>query len=120
MINAPPSCLVGRLLHLLQSLIAFVLVFRLYVFLVVSQALVALLQQVMADMSIVTSPAFLAEDNGPSVIATASLMIIFCTLFVGMRYYARYLTSTSFNIEDVIIPFAWLAEVGLCVVGIGM
>ncbi|CAO2656176.1 Nn.00g049790.m01.CDS01 [Neocucurbitaria sp. VM-36] len=74
----------------------------------------------MADLSIITSPGFLAEDNGPSVIATASLMVILCTLFVGMRYYARYLTSTSFNIEDVIIPFAWLAEIGLCVVGIVM
>lgn len=46
-------------------------------------------------------------------------MIIFCTVFVILRYYARYLTSTSFNIEDVIIPFAWLAEIGLCIVGIG-
>lgn len=74
---------------------------------------------IMTDLSIITSPAYLAEDIGPSVTATASLMIIFCTLFVGMRYYARYLSSTSFKIEDVFIPFAWLAEIGLCVVGIG-
>jgi hypothetical protein len=61
---------------------------------------------------------YLAEDNGPTIIATASLMIIFCTGFVGLRYYARYLTSTRFGAEDIIIPFALLAEVGLCVVGI--
>ncbi|KAF1946514.1 hypothetical protein EJ02DRAFT_495313 [Clathrospora elynae] len=72
------------------------------------------------DLSMTTSPEFLAEDNGSSVTATASVMIIFCTTFVVLRYYARYLTSTSFNIEDVIIPLGWLAEIGLCVVGIVM
>ncbi|KAF2252600.1 hypothetical protein BU26DRAFT_394231, partial [Trematosphaeria pertusa] len=66
------------------------------------------------------SPEFLAEDVGPTIIATASLMMIFCTLFVGLRYWARYLTQTRFGAEDVIIPFAWLAEMGLCVVGIVM
>jgi hypothetical protein len=64
------------------------------------------------------SPEYLAEDNGPTIIATASLMIILCTVFVGLRYYARYLTSTKFGAEDIIIPFALLAELGLCVVGI--
>ncbi|KAL5380745.1 hypothetical protein DPSP01_007546 [Paraphaeosphaeria sporulosa] len=66
------------------------------------------------------SPQYLNEDHGPTIIATASLMIILCTVFVGLRYYARYLTSTQFGAEDVIIPFALLAEVGLCVVGILM
>jgi len=65
------------------------------------------------------SPQYLAEDNGPTIIATASLMIIFSTVFVGLRYYARYLTTTKFGAEDIIIPFAWLAEIGLCIVGIG-
>lgn len=64
------------------------------------------------------SPQYLAEDNGPSIIVTASLMIFFCTTFVGLRYYARYLTSTKCGAEDLIIPFALLAEVGLCIVGI--
>jgi hypothetical protein len=64
-------------------------------------------------------PAFLAEDRGPSIIATASVMIILGTVFVGLRFYARYLTSTSFGIQDVIVPFAWLAEVGLCINGVG-
>lgn len=65
------------------------------------------------------SSEYLAEDTGPTVIATASMMIILCTVFVGLRYYARYLTSAEFGAEDMLIPFAWLAEVGLCVVGIG-
>ncbi|KAJ4300698.1 hypothetical protein N0V90_002786 [Kalmusia sp. IMI 367209] len=64
------------------------------------------------------SPGYLAEDIGPTISATAALMIIFCTVFVALRYYARYLTSTKFGAEDVIIPFAWLAEMGLCIVGI--
>jgi hypothetical protein len=71
------------------------------------------------DLSGNTSPEFLAESNGPSITATASLMIFFCTFFVGLRYYSRYLAGTALNIEDVIIPFAWVAEIGLCVVGIG-
>lgn len=63
-------------------------------------------------------PGFLAEDRGPSILATASVMIILCTVFVGLRYYARYLSSTSFSVQDVIIPFAWLAEIGVCVTSI--
>jgi hypothetical protein len=62
---------------------------------------------------------FLAEDMGPTVIATASVMIFLCTTFVVLRYYSRYLTNMPLNIEDVIIPFAWIAEMGLCIVGIG-
>jgi hypothetical protein len=71
------------------------------------------------DLSHHTSPEFLAEDRGPTIQATACSMIVFCTTFVALRYYSRYLTSTALNIEDVLIPFAWLAEVGLCTVGIG-
>lgn len=63
-------------------------------------------------------PTFLAEDRGPSILATASVMIILSTVFVGLRYYARYLSSTSFSVGDAIIPFAWLAEVGVCITSI--
>ncbi|KAF2685508.1 hypothetical protein K458DRAFT_13206 [Lentithecium fluviatile CBS 122367] len=66
------------------------------------------------------TPDYLAEDLGPTIIATASLMIIFCTAFVGLRYWARYLTQTPFGAEDVFIPFAWLSEMGLCTVAIAM
>ncbi|KAF1920475.1 hypothetical protein BDU57DRAFT_16106 [Ampelomyces quisqualis] len=65
-------------------------------------------------------PAFLAEDMGSSIIATSSVMIVLCTVFVGLRYYARHLASMSFSAQDVIILFAWLAEMGLCVNGIMM
>ncbi|KAF2121791.1 hypothetical protein BDV96DRAFT_681862 [Lophiotrema nucula] len=66
------------------------------------------------------SPAYLSEDIGPTILATASLMIIFATLFVILRYYARYLTQTKFGAEDIIIPFAWIAEIGICITGIVM
>ncbi|KAF1835395.1 hypothetical protein BDW02DRAFT_496109 [Decorospora gaudefroyi] len=66
------------------------------------------------------SPEFLAENRGPTVTAAASVMIFFCTTFVALRYYSRYLTSTAFSVEDAIIPFAWLAEIGLCISGIVM
>lgn len=44
---------------------------------------------------------FLDENRGPSLLATASVMIFLSTLFVGLRFYARYLTSTSFNVQDM-------------------
>lgn len=62
---------------------------------------------------------FLDEDEGARVVATASILMVACTVFVGLRYYARYLNSMSWNAEDTIIPFAWLAEILLCIVGIG-
>ncbi|KAF2661609.1 hypothetical protein K491DRAFT_710822 [Lophiostoma macrostomum CBS 122681] len=72
------------------------------------------------DDATTDTPAFLAEDIGPSLLATASIFIFLSTLFVILRYYARYLTSTKFGAEDVIIPFAWLAEIGVCVTSIVM
>ena len=65
------------------------------------------------------TPAFLAEDIGPSLIVCASAFIVLSTAFVILRYYARYLTHTRSSAEDIIIPFAWLAEVGLCITAIG-
>jgi hypothetical protein len=59
--------------------------------------------------------AFLAEDKGASILATASFMIVFSTVFVVLRYYARFLSGTSFGVGDILIPFAWLAEMVLCI-----
>ncbi|EDU49287.1 integral membrane protein [Pyrenophora tritici-repentis] len=66
------------------------------------------------------SPEFLAADISPVVLLTAFSMIVSCTIFVILRYYSRYLSGTAFSTEDVIIPFAWLAEVILCLSGIYM
>lgn len=66
------------------------------------------------------SPEYLAESLGPQLVVIASVFMLLSTVFVALRYYARYLTQTRFGLEDVITPFAWLAEIGLCVTGIGM
>lgn len=71
-----------------------------------------------ADISFDSLPAFLAEDRGPSLLLTASVLIVLSTIFVGLRSYARYLTNTPLSIQDVIVPFAWIAEMGLCINGI--
>ncbi|KAF2007735.1 hypothetical protein P154DRAFT_452904, partial [Amniculicola lignicola CBS 123094] len=67
-----------------------------------------------------SSPSYLADNIGASILATASVFILLSTVFVGLRYYARHLTQTPFALEDVIIPLAWLAEIGLCITGIVM
>lgn len=72
----------------------------------------------MSAPDLTLTPEYLAEDIGPTVIATASVFIFFSTFFVGLRYYARYLTGTKFGAEDIIIPFAWVSEIGLCITGI--
>ncbi|RMZ70202.1 integral membrane [Pyrenophora seminiperda CCB06] len=64
------------------------------------------------------SPELTIADNSPVVLGTAYSLIVSCTVFVILRYYSRYLSNTAFSIEDVIIPFAWLAEMALCGVSI--
>lgn len=83
-----------------------------------NQALVAIYSLVFPMNDTQSSSEFMAADNGPIVLGTAFSMIVSCTIFVILRYYSRYLSSTAFSIEDVIIPFAWLAEMTLCAGGI--
>ncbi|KAH8724612.1 hypothetical protein GQ44DRAFT_772951 [Phaeosphaeriaceae sp. PMI808] len=64
--------------------------------------------------------AFMAADRGPSLLATSWTMIVLSTIFVGLRYFARYHTNQPFSVPDVIVPFAWLAEIGLCINGLLM
>jgi hypothetical protein len=64
------------------------------------------------------TPEYLAEEVGTQLIATASLFIIFSTIFVVLRYYARYLTHTKLGLEDIITPFAWISQIGLCITAI--
>jgi hypothetical protein len=73
----------------------------------------------MAVPSPTPAPEYLAESLGSQLIATSSIFIVLSTLFVALRYYARYLTQTKFGLEDIITPFAWLAEIGLCITAIG-
>lgn len=72
----------------------------------------------MSNTTVTYSPEYLAEDAGPSLIATSALFIILSTIFTVLRFYARHLTQAQFGLEDVIMPFAWLAEIGLCIINI--
>ncbi|KAF2202540.1 hypothetical protein GQ43DRAFT_307710 [Delitschia confertaspora ATCC 74209] len=66
------------------------------------------------------SAAYLAEDEGHTMIAIAILFIILNTLSVAIRFYARRLNKSTLGSDDLVIPFAWLVNVGLCALGITM
>lgn len=61
---------------------------------------------------------YLAENEGPSVLATVGAMMILCTAFVFLHYFSRYLSGTTFGLEDGLFPFGWLANMTLCVTDI--
>lgn len=61
------------------------------------------------------SEKYLSEYDGDTLLAVCALFIALETTFVGLRYYARHLTTTGFGWDDAIIPVAWLSNVGLCV-----
>jgi len=61
---------------------------------------------------------YLAENQGHVLVAFAVLFIIVDSLFVALRFYAQRLNKTPFGLDDLIIPFAWLVQVGLCLLGI--
>ncbi|PVI07049.1 hypothetical protein DM02DRAFT_581776 [Periconia macrospinosa] len=66
------------------------------------------------------SAEYLAEDIGPSMLATVDAMIVLCTVFLVLHYLSRYLAGTPLGTEDFLLPFAWLANIALCVIDILM
>lgn len=58
---------------------------------------------------------YLDEYSGNILIAICALFIIFETVLVALRYYARYLTTSSFGWDDAVIAAAWLTNIGLCI-----
>lgn len=64
------------------------------------------------------SAEYLAENEGQSILATVGAMMILCTAFVFLHYFSRYLSGTTFGLEDVLFPFGWLANMTLCVIDI--
>jgi len=61
------------------------------------------------------TPEYLKEYRGDTLLAICVTFIIFETVFVVLRCYARYLTTSSFGWDDAIIPAAWLANIGLAI-----
>ena len=50
---------------------------------------------------------------------TAIAFIVVLTVLVILRYCARYTAKTPWGWEDLLIPFAYLSNLGICVVSIG-
>lgn len=65
-------------------------------------------------------PGYLEEYNGNTLLGIAGLFIGLNTVFATLRYYARRQTTAGTGWDDFIIPMAWLANCGLCVLGISM
>lgn len=65
------------------------------------------------------SPRYLSEYRGNTLITISALFIALESISVILRIYARKLTTSKIGWDDIIIPLGWLANVGLCVLGIG-
>jgi uncharacterized membrane protein (DUF485 family) len=59
-----------------------------------------------------------AENQGHVLVAVAILFIVLDILFVALRSYAQRLNEASIGLDDMIIPFAWLSRIGLCILAI--
>lgn len=64
------------------------------------------------------SPEYLSEYIGDRLIHVSAIFIVLESIFVALRSYARTLTISSIGWDDIIIPVAWLANMGLCILGI--
>ncbi|MCJ1403834.1 hypothetical protein MMC11_007057 [Xylographa trunciseda] len=67
-------------------------------------------------------PGYLDESCGGTLIGISILFIVLEAIFVLLRYYARHLTGTPRGWDDLIIPAAWFANLGLSfvtVAGVG-
>lgn len=64
------------------------------------------------------SPEYLAEYSGHTLIFISALFITLESVFVALRYYARTLSTSTKGWDDLIIPMAWLVNIGLCILGI--
>jgi len=66
------------------------------------------------------SPAYLAEDSGKTLVTISILFIVVDTIFVALRFYSQRIARAPIGLDDVLIPFAWFAHIGLCILGITM
>ena len=64
------------------------------------------------------SSEYLSEYSGDKLILISAIFIALESIFVALRYYARTLTISARGWDDIIIPVAWLANIGVCIIGI--
>lgn len=65
------------------------------------------------------SPAYLAEYSGDRLIAVSISFMIAAFLFTTLRFLARRETSSVLGWDDYLIPPALVANLGMCIHGIG-
>ena len=66
------------------------------------------------------TPEYLREYRGDTLLAICDTFIVLDTVFIPLRFYARYLITSSFGWDDAIIPAAWLSNVGLAILCISL
>lgn len=64
------------------------------------------------------SPQYLNEYRGDTLITISALFIALESISVILRVYARTITTSTIGWDDILIPLGWLANIGLCVLGI--
>ncbi|TVY93747.1 hypothetical protein LAWI1_G000884 [Lachnellula willkommii] len=57
---------------------------------------------------------YLEAYSGNVLIGVCSAFIALETIFLALRFYARSLAPLQWTWEDLLLPFAWLFNVGLC------
>lgn len=64
------------------------------------------------------SPQNLNEYKSDTLITIAAIFIAFEAIAVIPRIYARKLSTSPVGLDDIVILLGWLANIGLCVLGI--
>ena len=57
---------------------------------------------------------YLDEYSGNTLIGVCALFIVLETVALGLRFYARRYTSTQLGWDEVLLPIAWVLNIGLC------
>ena len=58
--------------------------------------------------------------TGKTLVTISAIFIVLEFTFAVLRFYARRLTPSGVGWDDVLVPLAWLANLGLCIVGVRM
>lgn len=76
----------------------------------------------MADVSTSSAfpPGYLEARTGNDIIAATTVILIITTLFLGLRFYARTLTTASRSWDDFLLIPAYILFLGLTVICYGM
>ena len=71
------------------------------------------------DLQMPSTTKYPHENDGATLIAICAVLLVLETAFVGLRYYARHLTTAGLGQVDLVIFVAWLSNIGLCILCIG-